>query len=126
MDKEDHHREHKFCVAMVPIFNHLEDEQMHEIMKTIKPVHFKKGEIIYKAGDQSDSLYIVNRGRIRIYRLSESGKEQLVRILNPGDFTGELALFSQSLHESYAEAMKDTDVCMIKGSDLQEFLLRFP
>ncbi|WP_286905864.1 methionine adenosyltransferase domain-containing protein [Clostridium sp. UBA1652] len=55
-----------------------------------------------------------------------SGKEQLVRILNPGDFTGELALFRESIQEAYAEAMSDTDVCMISRNDLQEFLLKYP
>jgi CRP/FNR family transcriptional regulator len=99
---------------------------MDEIVKTIKPGKYKKGEIIYSAGDQSDSLYIVNKGRIRIYRLSESGKEQLVRILAVGDFTGELALFSESTHESYAQAMEDTEVCMINRRDLQDFLIRYP
>src|SRR4051812_38585875 len=123
----DHHLNgnKKTCIALVPIFNHLEKEQMNEIMLTAQSVIYKRGEVIYKAGDQSDSLYIVNRGKIKIYRLSESGKEQLVRILNPGDFTGELALFSEALHESYAEAMSETQVCLIKRSDLQEFLLKY-
>jgi len=58
--------------------------------------------------------------------LSESGKEQLLRILTPGDFTGELALFRESTHESYAEAMVDTDVCTITQTDLQDFLMRYP
>jgi CRP/FNR family transcriptional regulator len=49
-----------------------------------------------------------------------------LRILNPGDFTGELALFRESIHEAYAEAMSDTDVCMISKNDLQEFLLKYP
>ncbi|HHU91438.1 MAG TPA: Crp/Fnr family transcriptional regulator [Clostridiaceae bacterium] len=117
---------HKSCVSIVPIFNHLEDQQMDEIVQTIKPGKYKKGEIIYRAGDESDSLYIVNKGRIRIFRLSESGKEQLVRILTTGDFTGELALFSESTHESYAQAMEDTEVCMINRRDLQDFLIRYP
>ncbi len=117
---------HKSCVSLVPIFNHLEDNQMEEIVETIKPGKYKKGEIIYSAGNRSDSLYIVNKGRIRIFRLSESGKEQLVRILQVGDFTGELALFSDTTHESYAQAMEDTEVCMINRSDLQDFLLRYP
>lgn len=117
---------HKSCISLVPIFNHLEDKQMDEIMKTVKPRSYKRGELVYRAGDQSDSLYIVSSGKIKIYRLSESGREQLVRILTPGDFTGELALFSQSVHESYAEAMEDTDVCMITRSDLQEFLMKYP
>lgn len=117
---------HRGCISLVPIFNHLENEQMDQIMKAIKAVSYKKGEIIYRAGDQSDSLYIVSKGKIRIYRLSESGKEQLARILTPGDFTGELALFSESIHESYAEAMEETGVCLITRSDLQEFLMKFP
>ena len=49
-----------------------------------------------------------------------------MRILNPGDFTGELALFRESIHEAYAEAMSNTDVCMISKNDLQEFLLKYP
>lgn len=117
---------HKACVSLVPIFNHLEDKQMEEIMRVTKSASYKKGEIIYRDGDKSDSLYIVSSGKIRIYRLSESGKEQLVRILTPGDFTGELALFRESIHTSYAEAMRDTDVCMITRYELQEFLIKFP
>ncbi|WP_428910183.1 Crp/Fnr family transcriptional regulator [Niallia sp. Krafla_26] len=117
---------HKACVSLVPIFNHLESEQMDEIMKTVRSASFKKGEIVYHTGDESDSLYIVNKGKIRIYRLSESGKEQLVRMLNPGDFTGELALFQNGVHEAYAEAVVDTEVCLIKRDDLQDFLLKYP
>lgn len=74
----------KACIMRVPIFNHLDDEKLEEIMSTIKTAHFEKGEIVYRAGQQSDSLYIVSKGKIRIYRLSESGREQLLRILKPG------------------------------------------
>lgn len=114
------------CISVVPIFNHLEKEQMDEIMKTVRSVSFSKGETIYRAGQRSDSLYIVNKGKIKIYRLSESGKEQLVRMLKPGDFTGELALFKETVHESFAEALEKTRVCLIKRSDLQKFLLKYP
>lgn len=119
---------HKACIQLVPIFNHLEDEQMDEIMQTTQSVSFKKGSMVYRAEEESDTLYIVNKGRIRIYRLAESGKEQVVRILEPGDFTGEMALFSpeNTKHESYAEAMVDTKICQIRRSDLQEYLLKYP
>ncbi|PFJ16617.1 Crp/Fnr family transcriptional regulator [Bacillus cereus] len=114
------------CISIVPIFNHLESGQMNEIMVVVQSISYKKGEIIYHAGDQADTLYIVNKGKVKIYRLSESGKEQVVRILNPGDFTGELALFKKDSYESFAEAMEETNVCVIKQSDLQEFLLKYP
>jgi CRP/FNR family transcriptional regulator, anaerobic regulatory protein len=121
-----HHHGTSSCVSQVPIFNHLDQDQMNEIMTMTRSISYKMGEHIYHAGDDSDSLYIVNKGRIRIYRLSESGKEQLVRILNPGDYTGELALFKKSEHESYAEAMMATGICVIKREDLQELLAKFP
>jgi CRP/FNR family transcriptional regulator, anaerobic regulatory protein len=124
----NHHQEDgsSYCVAQVPIFNHLEKEFLDEIMTMTRPFSFEKGEHLYHAGDNSNSLYIVNKGRIRIYRLSESGKEQLVRILNPGEYTGELALFKESVHESYAEAMLHTSICMIKREDLQELIEKHP
>ncbi len=125
-EEGNHKGVHTKCVSLVPIFNHLEEEQMDEIMNAAISMTYKKGEMIYQAGERSDSLFIVNKGRIRIYRLSESGKEQLVRILNPGDFTGELALFNEGVHESYAEAMLETQVCVIKRSDLQKLLLKYP
>ncbi|MFZ1690266.1 MAG: cyclic nucleotide-binding domain-containing protein, partial [Trichococcus flocculiformis] len=117
---------HKSCISLVPIFNHLEPDQMDEIMSVTHPATYKKGELLYRPGDTSDTLYILHSGLIRIYRLAESGKEQLVRFLNPGDFTGELALFSESKHEAYAEAVKETQVCRMKRNDLQHFLLKYP
>jgi CRP-like cAMP-binding protein len=120
------HCDHHSCVTIVPIFNHLDREQMDEIMAVAQTAAYKKGEIIFHSGDQADTLYIVSKGKIRIYRLSESGKEQIVRILNPGDFTGELALFKKDFHESYGEALEDTNICLIKQSDLQALLLKYP
>lgn len=114
------------CISIVPIFNHLEKNQMDEIKAVTRSISYKKGEVIYRAGDRSESLYIVNKGRVRIYRLSESGKEQLLRILNPGDFTGELALFNDTIHEAYASAMVDTSVCTVTRSDFQDLLLTYP
>lgn len=119
---------HKACIQLVPIFNHLEENQLDEIMHTTQSVSYEKGSLIYRADEEADTLYIVNQGRVRIYRLAESGKEQLVRILEPGDFTGEMALFSpdNTIHEAYAEAMVDTKICLIKRSDLQAYLLKYP
>ena len=117
---------HEDCVALVPFFIHLEVEQMKEIAEVIQHFDYKKGESIHLAGEQSNSLYIVRKGKIRIYRLSDSGKEQLVRILRSGDFTGELALFNEGIHESFAEAMEETNVGTIRRNDLQKLLGKYP
>lgn len=127
---ESHHcqtnNSSEMCVSWVPIFNHLEDHQLTEIMTTTQSISYKKSELIYCAGDEADALYIIHKGKIRIYRLSDSGKEQLIRILYPGDFVGESALFSESVHESYAEAALETKVCLIKRPSFQQLLLNYP
>lgn len=114
------------CISIVPIFNHLNPDEMAEIVKTTHSVSHPRGHTIYRAHEPSDGLYIVHKGRVKIYRLSESGKEQLVRILNPGDFTGELSLFTESVHDAYAEAMEPVELCVMDRADFQQFLLKYP
>lgn len=116
----------KLCVSIVPIFNHLTAEEMNEIVKETTSITYKRGEMIYRAAERSKGLYIVHKGRVKIYRLSETGKEQLVRILEPGDFTGELALFSETELDAYAEAMKTTELCVMNRADFQQFLIKYP
>src|SRR5699024_12043150 len=98
---------YKECIYSVHIFGDLKKEKMEEVKKIIQDISFEKGETVYHAEDISDALYIVNKGSVKIYRLSETGKEQLIRILTPGEFTGELALFHDvtSKHGAYAEAL---------------------
>lgn len=121
----DHHGKH-LCISVVPTFNHLKQEEMEEIVKTTKMEKFSRGQVIYEPGDPSDYMYIVHKGRVKIYRLSESGKEQLIRIMGPGDFMGELSLFSKTAFDHYAETMEKTEICFMRQKDLQAFLLKWP
>ena len=115
------------CIRIVPIFNHLTDDMMDKIGQKARHRHLKKGEYLYQAGDSDDSLYVVNKGTIRVTRMAANGKEQLVRMLYPGDFTGEWTIFDQaSEHEEYAEAIRETNVCIISRDDMNEILEEHP
>lgn len=114
------------CISKVPIFNHLEEEEMREILKKSSQKVFQKGEIIYHEGDPLEYLYIVHVGRVKIYKLFESGKEQLLRILEPGEFLGELALFTDKVMDSYAEAIVKSEICAIHRRDIQELMKTHP
>lgn len=115
------------CVRLVPIFNHLDAESMALIGKQTQHRHFAKGEFIYQAQDRDNTLYIVHRGSVRIFRLSEAGREQLVRILKPGDFTGEWTIFNENaVHEDFAQAMMETEVCCLHQDDVEALLNEHP
>lgn len=117
---------HRKCISIVPIFNHLSEAEMNEIVKETVATKVERGDMLYRAGERSAGLYIVHKGRLKIYRLSESGKEQLVRILGPGDFTGELALFNEMVHDAYAEALEPVECCVMSREHFQNFLLKYP
>lgn len=115
-------KERELCISKVPIFNHLASDEMLEILKKSSQMIFEKGEIIYSEGDPLEYLYIVHTGRVKIYQLFESGKEQLLRILDSGEFMGELALFTEKVLDSYAEALEKTEICAIHRNDIQELM----
>lgn len=114
------------CFSIVPIFNHLDDSEMKEITKTVHPISYPRGQMIYQSGESSKGLYVVHKGIVKVFRISNNGKEQVVRILGPGDFTGELSLFSTSIHDSYAETIEPVQICMIGREDFQKNLLKYP
>lgn len=120
-------KHHMHCMQLVPIFNHLEDDVLEKIARQAQTKQFKKGEYIYQATDKTSVLFIVHTGTVRIFRMVASGKEQLVRILGTGDFTGEWSIFNtDSSQEDYAQAMTDTTVCLIYQDDFQDLLADYP
>src|SRR5699024_2943615 len=110
----------------VPIFNHLTPDALAVIADKATMRVYERAEFIHRAGDPSDRLFIVHKGKVKVYRLSDTGKEQLVRILKPGDVAGELALFSATAHDSFAEVMQRSEVCTIDQADVRDLLLHYP
>lgn len=116
----------RLCVAKVPFFNHLTEDEMFKVAGKSTHKHYRKGEIIIHDGDPLDYLYIVHQGRVKIYQIFGSGKEQLLRILEPGEFMGEMALFTHKEMDSYAEAMEKTEICAIHRDDMQSLMTEYP
>lgn len=114
------------CLARVPVFAQLrqtEVELLHSVMRTSQ---FHKGEIIFREGDRSDSLFVVNRGIIKLTKLEDNGKEHLIRLLFPGDFFGQFSLLQEKPHYASAIAADTTGICRIHRSDFLDILRRDP
>lgn len=97
-----------------------------EIASIIKEKTYKKGELIYMAGDKGEKLYVIHTGRVKINRFTKSGKEQVIRILGTGEFMGELSLFSSVNMRDNAEALEDTSMCVIDGEKLKGIMRKYP
>lgn len=71
------------CVHRVPIFNNLACDEQSKVQELLYHKTFKKREIIFSP-DDPEQLSIISAGAMRIYKLSKTGKEQLIRIVNEG------------------------------------------
>lgn len=110
------------CIANVPIFSALDDEELLEVLLTSTHRKLKKGELLYHEGDESEKLYVISRGKVKVTKFSREGREQILRILEENDFTGELSLFSTQMARSNAEATETTDVCVIESGKIRELM----
>lgn len=118
--------DHRFeCVRRVPIFEGLSEADQHRIAETAVTRHLEPHEQVYGAGDRT-GLHIVHRGQVKVYRLTESGSEQLVRLLFPGDFLGESALLAETASDHFAVATRTSEVCSVPRAGVRRLLVDRP
>jgi CRP/FNR family cyclic AMP-dependent transcriptional regulator len=87
---------------------------------------FKTKEIVFSEGDLGDAIYLLKTGHVRLYRLTEDGKELSLAILGPGDVFGELALFEESRRQTFAEALQDSHICAASVDDFTRLMSHKP
>lgn len=122
----DKNKPYNSCIENVPIFHGLNSEELSEIAKIITNRQFKKGEIIFLTGDEIENLYVIHKGRVKISRISDEGKEQIIRVLGAGDFIGELSLFTHSTSRNNAEVIEDASICMLEGKKIKDIIYKHP
>lgn len=113
------------CVAVVPLFSQLNEEDRGKIDTLVNSRVYQKGEQVIRP-DGEPQLIIVARGAVKIYQLSHSGKEQLLRVAGPGDYEGESALFGVRNDSLFGEALQETVICLLTHSDFEDLLLTHP
>ncbi|MTI48845.1 Crp/Fnr family transcriptional regulator [Sporosalibacterium faouarense] len=118
--------ENKYCANKVSIFSVLEDKELKEVTDLIIHKKYKKGQIICFEGDVSDRLYIISRGKIKVFKYTKEGKEQILYILSEGDFIGDLSLLKRSSFKFNAEALEDVAVCTLGKNDFDNVLKENP
>ncbi len=111
-----------YCVSKVPLFSELSSEKLKEINSLIRKQEYNSGEIIQMEGQIGDDIYIIESGLIKLYKTSKDGKQQIIRLVNDGQFFGEFVLFKEEVLTSSAEAVIDSNVCVIAKRDLEQLI----
>ncbi len=83
---------------------------------------YKRGQIIFYEGNRPSGLFCVFKGKVKIYKSSESGREHIVRLAKNGDVLGYRSLLSGELYSATAEALEETTVCHIPYASFMQIL----
>lgn len=114
------------CVSRVPVFASLSTADQQTVEDLARPTHLWAGESAYGADDDLSKLLVLHTGRLKIYRLSPDGSEHLIRVLGPGDFTGETSVFTGQRPDDYATALEDCQLCVFGHDDLEALITTHP
>ncbi len=87
----------------------------------------KKEQVIYSPDQCSESVYMVVKGKVKVYRIAQEGREVLVDIYNVDEFFGDSALIGTMNGQEKAVALEPgTSVMMWTGTDVENLILRYP
>jgi len=92
-------------LKQVPLCAHLTDQELIAISQDLSPREYAKGQIVFEQGDPGHSLYIILRGKVRVFRMTPSGLETTLTVLGTGDLLGEFAAIDQYPRSASARAI---------------------
>ena len=109
-----------------PLFASLSDEETTALRRRVSSKKYERGETLFSEGDACRGLFIVGRGKIRIFKVSANGREQVLSIEGPGSSFAELPVFDGGNYPASAAAFEQSEVLFISRKDFQDFCREHP
>lgn len=97
-------------------------QELKKLSNTAKTKIVKKKEIIFTEGNSPNYLYLLQSGKVKVFRANEFGKELIVTLCKEGDFFGYTALLHETPYAESAEAIEDSVVVSIYKDDFYALL----
>jgi CRP-like cAMP-binding protein len=113
-------------LSLVDIFEPLSTEGIEQLNKQLPSIHLERGEIFYTPEERSERLFVLERGKVRIFRTTPDGREFTLAIVESGTVFGEMALTAQQLEGAYAQAMEPSEVSTMAREDLERLVVEKP
>ncbi len=95
-------------ISTIPLFNGLPEDQIAAIGKIAVEKRINKGELIFSEGDEGIGFFIIAEGRVKVFKVSTEGKEQILHIFGPGQPFGEVPVFTGQRFPANAQAIDKT------------------
>ena len=109
------------------LFERLSEDQLRGVEGRSRSREFPRKTPIYLPADQSNSVFLLAKGRAKICHLTLEGKQSILAFIEPGELFGELAIFDESgERDEYAETVEPSTIVLIPGEVMQQLMQRHP
>ncbi|MFO7718717.1 MAG: Crp/Fnr family transcriptional regulator, partial [Desulfohalobium sp.] len=113
-------------LRQAPLFAGLSEEQLHQLQGISRRQSFERGQTIFTEGTDAAGFYVVLSGRIKIFKLSLEGKEQILHIFGTGEPIGEVPVFAGQTFPANAEALDKAEVAFFPRQKLVDLYMADP
>ena len=116
----------RHILKATPLFAALDESEVNSLASRCGIRPYSPGEILFSEGEPCKGLYIVVSGRVRIFKSSNNGREQVLSVEGPGASVAELPVFDGGSYPASASALEKTEVLFVSRTDLRAICLEKP
>jgi CRP/FNR family transcriptional regulator len=111
---------------MCPLFSGLDEREIAEVEAISTSKRYPRGSIIFSEDEEATGFFVAISGKVKIYKLSPEGKEQILHIISTGETFAEAALFAGSTYPAFAESLAQTQVLYFSKEDFLSLIRKNP
>jgi CRP/FNR family transcriptional regulator len=109
-----------------PLFAGLREEELKRIRAIANLKQVGKREILFSDGEEAKGFYVILSGKIKLYKISSEGKEQILHIVSAPDAFAEAALFLEGSYPAFAEALTESQLLFFPKRDFIQLIEKNP
>lgn len=116
-----------FCLKNTPTFASVDQKVLDRLCAYAIKRLYKENEYVFKQGEVADTVYILQEGALKLFRVNEDGTETILNYLSPGEVVGDDAFFKQNVYNlTSCIAVKNSKICSINRARFEKLLMEEP
>ncbi len=110
----------------IPLFSDLNEEELKAVVNLASSHHYPSKSVIVQEGDNSNSLFVIVAGQVKISYYAMDGREVILSLMPMGSFFGELSLLDRQPRSATVTTLQKSTLAQIRRSDFEQLLLQQP
>ena len=110
----------------LPLFDGLTCDEAQKVGFAVIERYYQEKQMVFSDNEKVEYVYLIREGRVKLFRQTEDGRENIIAILGPGDVFGDFIFGEDSCHTMFAEAFGSASLCFLPHKKFMQMLMEYP